>query len=101
MSPEQALGDSEVDGRSDLYSLGCVLYEMLVGDPPFLGHNSQQILARHVMDPVPSPRTVRAAVPPRSSVRCCRRWPRPPPIVTPPCSSSSRRSARPGSATRR
>jgi serine/threonine protein kinase/tetratricopeptide (TPR) repeat protein len=64
MSPEQALGGSEVDGRSDLYSLGCVLYEMLVGDPPFLGHSPQQILARHVMDPVPSPRTVRASVPP-------------------------------------
>jgi serine/threonine-protein kinase len=63
MSPEQALGGSEVDGRSDLYSLGCMLYEMLVGHPPFLGHNAQQILARHVMDPVPSPRTVRAAVP--------------------------------------
>jgi eukaryotic-like serine/threonine-protein kinase len=63
MSPEQAVGDSEVDGRSDLYSLGCVLYEMLVGDPPFRGHNAQQILARHVMDPVPPPRTVRATVP--------------------------------------
>ena len=63
MSPEQAVGDSEVDGRSDLYSLGCVLYEMLVGDPPFRGHNAQQILARHVMDPVPPPRTVRGTVP--------------------------------------
>jgi serine/threonine protein kinase len=63
MSPEQAMQGSEVDGRSDLYSLGCVLYEMLVGDPPFLGHSAQQILARHVMDPVPSPRTVRATVP--------------------------------------
>ena len=52
-----------MDGRSDLYSLGCVLYEMLVGDPPFLGHSAQQILARHVMDPVPSPRTVRTTVP--------------------------------------
>jgi eukaryotic-like serine/threonine-protein kinase len=63
MSPEQAAGDSEVDGRSDLYSLGCVLYEMLVGDPPFLGHSPQQILARHVLDPVPPPRTVRTTVP--------------------------------------
>jgi serine/threonine-protein kinase len=63
MSPEQAAGDTELDGRSDLYSLGCVLYEMLVGDPPFLGHSPQQILARHVLDPVPPPRTVRTTVP--------------------------------------
>jgi serine/threonine-protein kinase len=63
MSPEQAAGDSQVDSRGDLYSLACVLYEMLVGDPPFLGHSAQQILARHVLDPVPPPRTVRPAVP--------------------------------------
>jgi serine/threonine-protein kinase len=63
MSPEQASSDSELDGRSDLYSLGCVLYEMLVGDPPFRGHSAQQILARHLMDPVPPPRTERASVP--------------------------------------
>jgi serine/threonine-protein kinase len=63
MSPEQASADSEVDGRSDLYSLACVLYEMLVGDPPFLGHSAQQILARQVLDPPPPPRTVRMTVP--------------------------------------
>ena len=64
MSPEQAAGDTELDGRSDLYSLGCVLYEMLVGDPPFLGRTAQHILARHVMDPVPPVRTVRVTVSP-------------------------------------
>jgi tetratricopeptide (TPR) repeat protein len=63
MSPEQAAGDDQADRRSDLYSLGCVLYEMLAGQPPFMGANPQAILARHVLDPVPSLRTVRSNVP--------------------------------------
>ncbi len=54
MSPEQASGDSKVDGRSDLYSLGCVLYEMLSGKAPFGGDTPQRTLARQVMEPVPS-----------------------------------------------
>jgi eukaryotic-like serine/threonine-protein kinase len=45
MSPEQAVGDG-VDGRSDLYSLGCVLYEMLVGEPPFTGPTVQAVIAK-------------------------------------------------------
>jgi eukaryotic-like serine/threonine-protein kinase len=63
MSPEQAVGTRELDGRSDLYAVGCVLYEMLAGQPPFLGATAQQLLARHAMDPVPPLRTVRSTVP--------------------------------------
>ena len=63
MSPEQAGGPSRVDGRGDIYALGCVLYEMLAGQPPFPGPTSQAILARHAVDPVPSLRTVRPGIP--------------------------------------
>jgi hypothetical protein len=63
MSPEQAAGE-RVDGRSDLYSLACVLFEMLLGTPPFIGHDSHSVRARHAVDPVPSIRTVRGTVPP-------------------------------------
>ena len=63
MSPEQAVAGEGLDGRSDQYSLACVLYEMLAGHPPFLGGTAQEILARHTMDPVPSLRTARVTVP--------------------------------------
>ncbi|MEJ2206305.1 MAG: serine/threonine-protein kinase, partial [Gemmatimonadota bacterium] len=46
MSPEQATGDQNVGARSDIYSLGCVLYEMLVGDPPYLGSTAQAVLGQ-------------------------------------------------------
>jgi len=62
MSPEQFSGE-KVDGRSDLYAVACVLYEMLVGEPPFNGTNAMAIMARATMQPVPSIRVVRGSVP--------------------------------------
>ncbi len=64
MSPEQAMGDRDLDSRSDIYSLGAVLYEMLVGDPPFLGSTAQAIVAK-VITEKPTPITAaRDTVPP-------------------------------------
>ena len=54
MSPEQAMGEREISGRSDIYALGCVLYEMLTGDPPFTGSTAQAIVAR-VLTEAPRP----------------------------------------------
>src|SRR6185312_1970712 len=54
MSPEQAMGEREITARSDVYALGCVLYEMLSGDPPFTGSTAQAIVAR-VMTEAPRP----------------------------------------------
>ena len=63
MSPEQALGERTVDARSDVYSLGCVVYEMLAGEPPYTGPTAQALITKRLVDPVPAVRRLRAAVP--------------------------------------
>jgi serine/threonine protein kinase/Flp pilus assembly protein TadD len=62
MSPEQASGDEELDGRSDLYSLGCMLYEMLAGEPPFAGPTAQAVIVKRFTEAVPSIRASRPGV---------------------------------------
>ncbi|MGH7470108.1 MAG: protein kinase domain-containing protein [Longimicrobiales bacterium] len=62
-SPEQMTGEEELDARTDVYSLGCVLYEMLTGQPPFTGATVPAMLARQLAAPVPSVRSQRDSVP--------------------------------------
>src|SRR5215208_4591583 len=64
MSPEQAMGERTIDGRSDVYALGAVTYEMLVGDPPFGGSTVQAIVAKVLTERPTAPRAVRDTIPP-------------------------------------
>jgi serine/threonine protein kinase/Tfp pilus assembly protein PilF len=63
VSPEQAAGEPDLDGRSDQYSLGCVLYEMLSGERPFTGPTPQAVMTKRFTEAVPSVKTVRSSVP--------------------------------------
>ena len=64
MSPEQAAGETDVDGRSDEYAVACILYEMLSGVAPFIDVTAQKTIFKHLMAPIPSVRDLRAEVPP-------------------------------------
>jgi len=64
MSPEQASGERTLDARSDVYSLACVLYELLAGEPPYTGATAQALIAKRFTDPIPRVRRLRATVSP-------------------------------------
>ena len=63
VSPEQTSGEQQLGGRSDMHSLGCVLYEMLAVDPPFTGPSAHAMLAQQSAEAVPSIRVVRETIP--------------------------------------
>jgi len=63
MSPEQVQGDKEIDGRSDIYSLGVMVFQMLTGQTPYQGDSPAKVMMMHVLQPVPSIRNVKPDLP--------------------------------------
>ncbi|MFQ6044786.1 MAG: serine/threonine-protein kinase [Gemmatimonadales bacterium] len=78
MSPEQAGGKRDIDHRSDIYALGIVGYETLIGEPPFRGTSFHDVMVKHFSDPAPDPRELRPEVPhslARAVLRCLAKEP--------------------------
>ncbi len=78
LSPEQLAGESTADERSDLYSVGCIVFEMLAGEPPFGGSNLSAVLSRKLTQSAPQVSSLRESVPPQLDAfvaRCLARLP--------------------------
>ena len=72
MSPEQAIGRFQLDACTDIYSLGCVLFEMLIGAPPFRPAHPDAVIVRRLDDEVPKPRDFRPQVPADIDAAVCK-----------------------------
>ncbi len=95
MSPEQAGGRRDTDGRTDIYSLGCMLHELLAGEPPFGGPSAMAVITQHFMTPPPPLRTLRPGVARHIEAAVIPgHWPRSRRDASPPPRSSRRRWSR-------